>query len=296
MKLYALARIGRAGLGNCLLPWARAEIFARRTGAALLAPRWAQPRLGPWLRAEAVKRGYFGYFSSKGYLSGWKKLAVCAIAHRVDEHAAADRLAGRGRPVLVEFSGLGSMFAPLLEHRALVLERLRGITAERFQSAPVGEERNFVAMHVRRGDLTRQGYSKQELGSVAQYTCLSWFASMVSAIRSAPTLRHLPVVVFTDGYPDEVSELTRMPGVRLRAPQPAIADLWALSRARILFASGNSTFSIWGSFLGGMPTLYAPGKLAHRVLACEPGSLELELEEGAAIPDSVIAHAARVNA
>jgi hypothetical protein len=41
----------------------------------------------------------------------------------------------------------------------------------------------------------------------------------------------------------------------------AIADLWALSNANVLVASG-STFSMWASYLGRMPVIWHPGQLS----------------------------------
>ena len=40
----------------------------------------------------------------------------------------------------------------------------------------------------------------------------------------------------------------------------AAADLWALSQARVILGSGGSTFTGWGSFLGGAPLALVPGQ------------------------------------
>ena len=78
-------------------------------------------------------------------------------------------------------------------------------------------------------------------------------------------LEQVPIVVFTDGRPEEVRELTELKGVRYHDRKPAITDLLMLSNADLLLASGRSTFSMWASFLGEMPTIYAPGKMQQRV-------------------------------
>jgi hypothetical protein len=97
-------------------------------------------------------------------------------------------------------------------------------------------------------------------------------------------------VVFTDGSSDEVSALCAVDGARLHHRQAAITDLWTLAHAGLLFASGFSTFSMWASFLGGMPTLYAPGKIQQRVQLGSRNAIELELGEGSPLPHSVFEH------
>jgi len=48
VSLFALPIVGRAGLGNMLFPWARAEIFAKRFNARVLRPSWNTVRPGPY--------------------------------------------------------------------------------------------------------------------------------------------------------------------------------------------------------------------------------------------------------
>ena len=73
MKIYAYPILGRGGLGNMLFPWARAEIFCRKTGAQMLAPEWTRVKIGPILRGEKDKRTYMNHFDNEGYIAGIKK-------------------------------------------------------------------------------------------------------------------------------------------------------------------------------------------------------------------------------
>ena len=143
-------------------------------------------------------------------------------------------------------------------------------------------------MHVRRGDITRQGFTERQLENAKQFTPLSWFESMAWTVRGRDSLRSMPIVVFTDGSPEEVDALCRIEGVVLHRRATAITDLWTMSRAGILFASGFSTFSMWASFLGGMPTIYAPGKLQQRVQTARADAIEIELPAGLYIPEFVL--------
>jgi hypothetical protein len=288
MRLFAWPRVGRAGLGNSLLPWARAELFAAQSGARLLEPDWTSLRVGPYLRGEADKRSYGGYFHARNHVRGLAKWLVRTTARRVREDDTAGAVAPRSRAVLVVFSGLRDFFAPLLPHSSLIRRRLWQMTLAELRPADAARGGDFIAMHVRRGDLTRQGFSPDEIDAVRQYTPLSWFVEMARAIRGRAGIESLPIVVFTDGYADEVSELLKLPGVELNPRAPAITDLWAMSRACLLLGSGYSTFSMWASYLGGMPTLYAPGKLAQRVLAGRKDALELEVPAQAGVPAQVV--------
>lgn len=215
-------------------------------------------------------------------------MLVAVLGRRFPE-VESERLSRGRRPSVVEFAGIDELFTPLLPACALVRERLWSMT--RPVHRPEGTEYNgrFVALHVRRGDLTRQGFAPAELEGVRQFTPTSWFAAMARAAGAEPLLRGLPLVVFTDGDENELAELTAMPGLTFHKRRSALADLWLLSRATVLFASGYSTFSMWASFLGGMPTIYAPEKIQQRVQVGRDTAIELELPAGAPLPRRVLA-------
>jgi hypothetical protein len=297
MSLYAFPMIGGAGLGNELFPWSRAEVFARRFGARVLAPRWTRLRIGPYFRREPDKRRYAGALYSADHVHGFSRWFIQAACPRIDEgQPESVYVTAKATPLacVVAFRGTGDFFASLLGEHGFVRDRLWSMTAP-FLRSPKGEIGvPYIAMHVRRGDLTRQGFSSNTLKQVKQYTPLSWFVAMTRAVRQCRRLRNLPIVVFTDGSHDEVMGLCRLDNVQLRPRRHAMADLWAMSRATLLFASGYSTYGMWASFLGSMPTLYAPGKIQQRVQAGRAGSIELEVHEGDPIPLNVEAGVAEL--
>jgi hypothetical protein len=61
-----------------------------------------------------------------------------------------------------------------------------------------------------------------------------------------------------------------------------LGDMLGLSRSRLLIASG-STFSMWGRYLGQVPTIWHPGKLLQHVLIAQP-EREIEWAEGESLP------------
>src|SRR5438132_7992509 len=125
--LYCYADVGRTGLGNMLLPWARCEAFREQWGAAMLAPPWTRPKIGPVLRRERDKRYYLGLFNKRTYVRGLARLRVLLTARRVPEEQFVPGEADGGRGgrgnTLVVFAGLGGMFEPLLPHRELLGRR-----------------------------------------------------------------------------------------------------------------------------------------------------------------------------
>lgn len=254
----------------------------------MLAPRWVGFHPGPYLRGEPDKRNYSGYFLAEQHVRGLSRWMACTLGQRFSEDNAEQACdsSGQGPTRIVEFNGVGNLFAPIRSHHAFVRERLWNMTKPSHRPPPRPYSGRFIAMHVRRGDITRQGFTPGELQKAHQYTPLSWFVSMARAVRQVPVLRQVPIVVFTDGSPDEVGELCAVEGVRLHQRQAAITDIWTLAEADLLFASGCSTFSMWASYLGRMPTLYAPGKIEQRVQM--ENAAELEVAAGSPLPPEAL--------
>ena len=285
---FVMPVIGRSGMCNELFPWARAEIFAARYDLKILAPSWVRFRIGPYLRREPEKRRYGGLFRSALHIHGWQRFRIRLTGISIPEREAEAKLAMTAqRTRLIEFSGMEGMFAPLAGHTDFVRMRLREMTRKCYLPSSDGNK-PYIAMHVRRGDQTRLGLTPEELEkNIAQYTPLRWFISMAKAIRSHRELDDVPILVFTDGSLSEIVDLLRVPGVQRPPVASPISDLWMLAQSRLLFASGYSTFSTWASFLGGMPTIYATGKL-QRVQSDERKSTEMELGEYDILPNNLL--------
>jgi len=184
--LYAYPRFRPFGLGNMLFPWARCELFAKRHNAAMIAPQWTKPKLGPLLRRERDWRYYTGIFDSRSYVHGPKRLALLAIARKIDEDDAQAALQATSttRPKVVVFRQIGDMFRPLQGHRDFLRQRLLEILREpvrqRLESQPVDWA---IAVHIRRGDMRvlkhREAYPK----GIGVTASLDWFMGAVRAVR-----------------------------------------------------------------------------------------------------------------
>src|SRR5437879_3507354 len=153
MSLFAFPVVGRAGLGNMLFPWARAEIFARRTGARILKPIWTTVRIGPYLRRETEKRNYFGFFEAPEHLEGISRIMPLLTGNRVPEAEAERAMSkdgARHRPQVVVFKGLDQYFTPLLSEHGFIRDRLWTMTRKPMRATGVSYGEQFIAMHIRR--------------------------------------------------------------------------------------------------------------------------------------------------
>jgi hypothetical protein len=279
LRRYCYPKIGRAGLGNCMLIWARAFVEARQAGAELLAPRWVQPRIGSIFRGEPVSRFYFGEFTNIGYVGGLRRMLALAAFRRIAENEPWPMSGGTAVKVI---EGLKDYFTPLVPHQAAIKEEVQRIMHPKALWAQFICEEPYIAMNLRRGDQTRAGIALEQ---VAQYTPDDWFVGALQAIRADARWRDLPVKVVSDGSEPEMRRIVKQPGVQWVTTERAIGDIWLMSRASLLVASGYSSFSMWASFLGQMPTLYAPGKMQQKLFAADCPAFEGEWREGQALPE-----------
>jgi hypothetical protein len=288
--MFCYPRLGRFGLGNCLLPWARAVVFARTHSLPILGPQWVQPRLGAVLRREKVNRFYFNEISNRDYIKGLRKWLILVRAAQVNEDEAV-RVISCGhktgnRSTVVVFQGMRDLFRDLWHHHQIIHEELHRIVARTILEKVASIREPFVAMHVRRGDIITPGLTEAQLMAKKHYTPLTWFVAAAKAIRAEASFRTIPIYVVSDGYEHELAELLAIPNCCLKTLGSAIGDILLLSKATLLFATAHSTFSMWGSYLGRMPTLYYPGKLDQNVFPPDSGIPEREWSTGQALPRS----------
>jgi hypothetical protein len=233
------------GLGNMLFPWARSVSLGARYHLPVLFPTWPQIKLGSYWRGERDKRHYARLFRpTPDYVTGWQRLRLLLASPSISEeeflqdpHAHMNS----SRDVVVRVTGLGSFFLPILHDHDIIRAKLLDMV--RPEHVPPPCTRGFVAAHVRLGDFT--------VGK--QTTSMAFFENVLSQIK-----RNLPdedIVIFTDGEETEVENLIHTYGARLARYGSSITDMLALSSAKLLVASKNSSFSWWASYLGRMPTI-----------------------------------------
>lgn len=264
-KDLGLVRLLGPGLGNLLFPWARGILLARDLGVPCLWPTWPQMKLGPWLRRERDKRWYGGLFANPGsYVAGFRKLWLLLRAARVDEDRTP--LGASDAPRLIQVRGVGEGFEPLKGRPAWIRRELLRITRpEHTTLMQRVRGRDEVAVHVRRADFRSVSRDALRAGVVNARIPLEWFELQVMLLR-----RHLgqrAFGVYSDADESSLGELTGIPGVELRRSGSSIGDLLAMSMSSALVASG-STFAMWATFLGRLPTIWFEGQRRDRLTDC----------------------------
>lgn len=276
-----LLRIGGTGLGNLLLTWAEFAVGTGKYGLIPIAPTWPQFKLGPLARNESDKRFYRDLFvKAPGEVGGIKKLQLLSTLPRIPAadfaNGSCPRPLANGRGVLVEFDNAGALFGRILEDHALVRSELLRITRAKHKIGLEHDFRHSISVHIRLGD-----FRAESLG-----TPISWYASAITEVRRAIG-SDLPVYVFSDGNDAELQPVLGIPGTKRLGFGSSIADLWALSSANILIASGGSTFSKWAAYLGRMPVVYPPGTLYQKLYPENPAA-EVEWREGESFSSAFI--------
>jgi hypothetical protein len=263
-SLYAYAEVGREGLGQMLLPWARCEVFRQQWNVPVLAPRWSVPMR--WLRrGRRAVPGGGGMFQTRGYVRGASRLRVLMTAKRVGERefvpGSHDAERG-GRKTLVVFSGEGNGLTPLLPHRELIRRRLTEMLSRRVQRQVGQQRRDFViGVHLRRNEKGPVPLDDLWLDQ-DRVAPDAWYVRSIQSLRKVLGYA-APVRVFSDAWPGDLRALLAMPNVSAAPASLAVADMLMLARSRILLAGGSSMISQWASYLGETPTVWYPG--------CAPG-------------------------
>lgn len=244
-------RLGRAGLGNMLFPWARAVALAASDGMELMKPHWWRPRLGPYLRHEPDKRQYQRYLIQPSLSYVARSHVRLQMATTIDENGRVLRR-GRSAERIMIVDGMGEFFAPLMAQQHAVASAFwQMVDRRRRFVAQLSEP--CIAFHVRLGDF-KWMYGQ---GGRNHATPIVWFAAQAAELR-----RLMPghaVLVCSDGADHELADLMRVPGVRRAGGRTPIDHLVVLASADLIVGSG-STFSAWGAFLGQRPLLTEPGR------------------------------------
>ena len=76
-------RLGGAGLGNILFPWARALVYAQENSCIRIQTTWKNLKIGTFLRKERDKRLYFDLFTGEDGISGFKKFWLLNFSNKV---------------------------------------------------------------------------------------------------------------------------------------------------------------------------------------------------------------------
>lgn len=278
------------GLGNLLFPWARAICLAKSFDLVPIFPVFTL-RIARILKFEKDKRFYLGLFKpTNWYLTGLKKLIKVITKRKLSEEEFLKN-PSITEDCIVIVQGMKNYFLDILKEHEFIRNELIKITKNKHKNALYFDFSNSISVHIRLGDFLPPDREKLRSGAFNIRLPLEWYIDTICEIRN---IRGdlIKVYIFSDGTNEELKEILRLPNVERISFKSAIGDLLALSRAKFLISSG-STFAMWASFLGRMPTVYYPGQLKQR-LYYENSEYEFEWERGKIFPNKVIEYLLRI--
>lgn len=260
-------RLGGAGLGNILFPWARAFVYAQENDCVRIQTTWKNLKIGTFLRKERDKRLYLNLFIGKDGVSGFKKFWLLNFSRKVKY-----------------FRGMNNLFIPFKEKQSCVKEELLRIinpyhleNARRFNKESIG-------IHIRLGDFTYSDDEKMLRNGAWNYRLpIKWYQYIIGKFNEESDL---PICIFSDANEQDLKEILRLKNCKNVYFGSAISDLIALSNCKVLVSSA-STFSMWASFLGQMPTIWFPGQLRQKLIN-DNNIFEGEIDYDDELPESVI--------
>lgn len=272
------AKLPRTGLGNMLLVWARAAVFAELNRIPLVTSGFAALRIGPFLRFEREKRVYVRDFLPPSASAYGRALLWARLGRAIREAPIARVPDAELRPLSVYvYEALPDFFLSFADHRELVRARLLELLTSERRRELQSAEPPVIGVHVRRGDFGRAAEG-HDLSSSLGPTPLSHFIRIIRLIREF-VQKDLEVTVFSDGHDSELAPLLAMPNVRRAPRSAAIVDLLLLSRSKVVIPSAWSTFSLWSGFLADAPLLLHPMKHEH-LRAIRPAKANARYYEG----------------
>jgi hypothetical protein len=260
-----------AGLGNVLVLWARAVLFAEINSFPVIAPNWNTLRLGPWLRGERVKRYYGNYFSTNEYLPRLQyKLNQLTQKYQYHYNPKIDKieqsiLNGSINHTFIfnEIPPWNDLFQDIKEYQPLIKSKLLKMIKPRILQSIVERPAPQIGIHIRLGDYESASASVESLiplkkeginVNVNVSTSLDWYICVLQAIRSLVGW-NIPATIFSDGHLSQLSNILALPNVSISLAYSSLSDLLTLSRSKMLIGSANSSFTSWASYLGQCPRI-----------------------------------------
>ncbi len=255
-RIYGLPVLPKAGLANMLIPWAECFLWCQDQGIKQVAPFWRKFRLGPYLRGERDKRQYHRLFIDKGKISGLKRIILLLTAKQIpfENYRLLGKTKQISKTTLVCFSDMNHL-GRLIGRHEQVLNELFCIT--RPQYWPIGIPKNYIGIHIRMGDFPQ----KSDSGSQIYFRQpLTWYIEALKQLRSSLN-SNLTAIIFSDGSISELQTILNIENV-IRSPfNTSITDLLAIAKSTVIITS-RSSFSLFGAYLGQVPSVWYQGKKA----------------------------------
>jgi len=260
-------RLGGAGLGNILFPWAAALVYAKTHKLIRIQTTWKNLKFGTFIRKERDKRMYMDLFTGSDGLSGFKKFLLLNFSKNVKV-----------------FSGMNELFEPFKNNQIFVKKELLKMINPYHLTRAKEFNSNSIAIHIRMGDFNNPINENILRNGAWNYRLpIKWYVSIIEKIQKESSL---PIYIFSDAEDSELKEILAYDNCKRAYFGSAISDMLALSTSKVLISSA-STFSMWASFLGQMPTIWFPGQMRQKLIL-EKSKFEGEVDYDDDLPSSII--------
>jgi hypothetical protein len=255
-KQAVFARLPRGGLGNKLLVWACALIFAKINNLPLYVSGWAEIKIGPYIRLERTKRKYWRYVKDEFEIKIYQKLLFLFL-YKIQSQSKIENLnyiynENKNKNILYLFHVVPSWtdyFEGIRNYNEFIREAFNNILIDKYQKEFKKNNFPVIGVHIRRSDF-RELKENERLGDNCNVRIpINYFVEVISKIREIAG-KNLHVTIFTDGYEQDVKEVLALPQVSMSLNNSDILDLINLSRSLCLVTSLGSTFSYWAAYIG----------------------------------------------
>ena len=224
------------GLGNLLLPTARAIVGSHLKGGKVVLPTMRQIKLGTFWRAEKDKRTYGEVFRARD-LSEWGNWFAAKFLESTDEDTMKPGVR------VITYTGLGRYFHDIHGYHDLVRRQLVEYRAEKNCDLDCEFD---IAVHVRLGDFQPPSADSTQHNVRIP---IDWYGSALKEALTRVGRQDAKCMLFTDADPSDVAKQI---GVSDFIPEPrtdALNLLLVMAQAKVIIGS-RSSFSLWGQYLG----------------------------------------------
>jgi hypothetical protein len=238
-------RLSGPGLGNSLIPWARAIIYNNRFNIKFIEPTWKNIKFGTFYRGEKDKRLYINLFNKTiNSISGLKKIYFLIFYKKIYENDTKPLLKKSKKKTILIVKGLKNYFEDLKGYNSLIKISLLNLVKKNDLKKISDFNINSISMHIRRSDfkIYKEKITRDE-----------WFIKIIKFLNKNINKK---IYIFSDAQDLELKNILKYPNVQRLDYGSSILDLLAMSKSKLFVGSKSSTFSHWVSYLGLMPTIW----------------------------------------
>jgi hypothetical protein len=289
---YCLSRVKNRGygLGNELLPWARAFLASQLLDAKLLPPAFGMNRRAYWWHFHTAPDDWI-YHRALEYLlpvvefteSDYLRHGGGDVVTALQGFAAAHRLHER-RAYLLVTHGLWGGYHHVEAARDFIratLYQSRYAAHNLLQLRErIDPHRVLVGMHVRLGDFSAPGAPEDYRSAANMSLPIEWFCALARSLDRALG-NGWQLLLLTDGTEEQLRPLTRQwPCITTNDLAPGdCSDVLALADADLLVCSA-STFSTLAAFLSDSPYVcFTPNLYRHPEAVYSLGNYDAQRDQ-----------------